>query len=180
MPPFQRRFPNAQVYVSPECALPCRLSALSYQGQCSNVPAGWCCYSWEEVKVGMRCHARRQWSWPINLPLPLLGIFGAKTLSNSGPDLPWSEELEHVSLAEKIGIAPYSEVSSSVRPHAMQSALGAAACDLTCGSALCRRRSSTSQLGPCWSLMWCSTYQKTLQRCAHACVFPQPVCCASS
>ena len=58
----------------------------------------------------MCCVAHRQWSWPINLPLPLLGIFGAKTLHNSGPDLPWSDELEHVSLAEKIGIAPYSEV----------------------------------------------------------------------
>ena len=52
----------------------------------------------------------RQWSWPINFPLPLLGIFGAKTLHNGAPDLPWADELEHTSLSEYIGIAPYSEV----------------------------------------------------------------------
>lgn len=60
--------------------------------------------------LGVCSDVCRQWSWPINLPLPLLGIFGAKTLYNSAADLPWSDELEHVSLAEKIGIAPYSEV----------------------------------------------------------------------
>lgn len=52
----------------------------------------------------------RQWSWPVNLPLPLLGIFGAKTLPADGAGVPWADELEHYCLAEKIGIAPYSEV----------------------------------------------------------------------
>ncbi|EIE23551.1 hypothetical protein COCSUDRAFT_28911 [Coccomyxa subellipsoidea C-169] len=70
VPAFQRKFPRAQVYVSPE-----------------------------------------QWSWPINFPLPLLGIFGAKTLHNDATDLPWADELEHVSLSESIGIAPYSETA---------------------------------------------------------------------
>ena len=52
----------------------------------------------------------RQWSFPLPLPLPLLGIFGAKKLPLSGGDLPWSDELEHACLAEFIGLAPYSEV----------------------------------------------------------------------
>lgn len=58
-------------------------------------------------KVGDTC---RQWSFPLPLPLPLLGVFGAKALPLSGGDLPWSDELEHVCLAEYIGAAPYSEV----------------------------------------------------------------------
>ena len=52
----------------------------------------------------------RQWSFPLPLPLPLLGIFGAKKLPLSGGNLPWSDELEHACLAEFIGLAPYSEV----------------------------------------------------------------------
>ncbi len=52
----------------------------------------------------------RQWSWPINFPLPLLGIFGAKTLQNGATNLPWADELEHTSLSEYIGVAPYCEV----------------------------------------------------------------------
>ena len=49
----------------------------------------------------------------MNLPLPLLGIFGARTLPADGAGVPWRDELEHHCLAEKIGIAPYSEVQGS-------------------------------------------------------------------
>ena len=59
----------------------------------------------------------RQWSFPLPLPLPLLGIFGAKKLPLSGGNLPWSDELEHACLAEFIGLAPYSEVSASSPGH---------------------------------------------------------------
>lgn len=54
--------------------------------------------------------ACRQWSFPLPLPLPLLGVFGAKALPLSGGNFPWSDELEHACLAEYIGAAPYSEV----------------------------------------------------------------------
>lgn len=58
------------------------------------------------------CTYCRQWSFPLPLPLPLLGVFGAKELPANGGDLPWSDELEHACLAEYIGAAPYSEVAA--------------------------------------------------------------------
>lgn len=64
----------------------------------------------------------RQWSFPVPLPLPLLGIFGAKQLPLNGGSFPWSDELEHACLAEFIGAAPYSEVPSS-NTHAMTEGL---------------------------------------------------------
>lgn len=35
------------------------------------------------------------WSFPLNLPLPLLGIFNAQVMSSDDMDLPWSSELSH-------------------------------------------------------------------------------------
>ena len=35
------------------------------------------------------------WSFPLNLPLPLLGIFNAKVLESDDMDLPWSHELSY-------------------------------------------------------------------------------------
>ena len=75
------------------------------------VSTGWCDIRGRSLACLEFCLGdHRQWSWPINFPLPLLGIFGAKTLHNDATDLPWADELEHVSLSESIGIAPYSEV----------------------------------------------------------------------
>ncbi|CAL5224815.1 g7564 [Coccomyxa viridis] len=54
-------------------------------------------------------YSPKQWAFPLPLPLPLLGIFGAKQLPPSGGSFPWSDELEHACLAEFIGAAPYSE-----------------------------------------------------------------------
>ncbi|KAK9836203.1 hypothetical protein WJX81_008501 [Elliptochloris bilobata] len=71
VPPFQRRYGAAQVWVVP-----------------------------------------RQWSWPVDLHLPLLGIFRARILamsSKSGQDVPWADEIEFENFSESIGIAPYSE-----------------------------------------------------------------------
>lgn len=68
--PFQRRFPEAQVYVVPNL-----------------------------------------WSFPLNLPLPLLGIFNAKVLTSDDMELPWSQELSYKVFSSKIGLAPYCEVA---------------------------------------------------------------------
>lgn len=38
--------------------------------------------------------APRQWSWPLNLPLEFLGIFGAKTLRDEDLSAPWADEIE--------------------------------------------------------------------------------------
>ena len=57
--------------------------------------------------------ACRQWSWPVDLPLPLLGIFRARILTmsdTSGRDVPWADEIQFENFSESIGIAPYSEV----------------------------------------------------------------------
>ena len=59
--------------------------------------------------------ADRQWSWPVDLPLPLLGIFGARILparDGRGMDPLWPDEIEFENFSESIGIAPYSEVLS--------------------------------------------------------------------
>ncbi|KAL0048122.1 hypothetical protein WJX82_008210 [Trebouxia sp. C0006] len=68
--PFQRRFPEAQVYVVPNL-----------------------------------------WSFPLNLPLPLLGIFNAKVLTSDDIELPWSQEISYKVFSSKIGLAPYCEVA---------------------------------------------------------------------
>lgn len=39
--------------------------------------------------------APRQWSWPLNLPIPFLGIFGAKFLKDNDTVTPWIDEIEH-------------------------------------------------------------------------------------
>ena len=35
------------------------------------------------------------WSFPLNLPLPLLGIFNAQVMTSDDMELPWSSELSH-------------------------------------------------------------------------------------
>ncbi|KAL3159305.1 hypothetical protein ABBQ32_011259 [Trebouxia sp. C0010 RCD-2024] len=68
--PFQRKFPDARVYVPPNL-----------------------------------------WSFPLNLPLPLLGIFNAQVMTSDDMELPWSDELSHKVFCSKIGLAPYIEVA---------------------------------------------------------------------
>ena len=49
----------------------------------------------------------------MDLPLPLLGIFGARILparDGRGMDPLWPDEIEFEIFSESIGIAPYSEV----------------------------------------------------------------------
>ncbi len=58
----------------------------------------------------------RQWSWPINLPLPLLGIFGARPLRPDDPDAPWAGDVDVRVLSHPIGIAPYTEAVMFHRP----------------------------------------------------------------
>ncbi|KAG6554714.1 hypothetical protein Mapa_003733 [Marchantia paleacea] len=56
--------------------------------------------------------APRQWSWPLNLPLPFLGIFGAKVLKDDDLVTPWADEIEHKILScPEVGIGPYVEVA---------------------------------------------------------------------
>ncbi|BBN01456.1 hypothetical protein MPTK1_2g07530 [Marchantia polymorpha subsp. ruderalis] len=56
--------------------------------------------------------APRQWSWPLNLPLPFLGIFGAKVLKDDELVTPWADEIEHKILScPEVGIGPYVEVA---------------------------------------------------------------------
>jgi hypothetical protein len=38
--------------------------------------------------------APRQWSWPLNLPIPFLGIFGAKVIKED-TETPWIDEIDH-------------------------------------------------------------------------------------
>lgn len=48
----------------------------------------------------------------MDLPLPLLGIFGARILparDGRGMDPHWPDEIEFENFSESIGIAPYSE-----------------------------------------------------------------------
>lgn len=51
------------------------------------------------------------WSFPINLPLPLLGIFNAKVLEADDPSPPWADELSCKILSSSIGLAPYCEAA---------------------------------------------------------------------
>ncbi|TYK00636.1 T4P13.26 protein isoform 1 [Cucumis melo var. makuwa] len=56
--------------------------------------------------------APRQWSWPLNLPLEFLGIFGAKTLKDEDLSAPWADEIEQKVLSSpEVGIGPYVEVA---------------------------------------------------------------------
>lgn len=47
--------------------------------------------------------APRQWSWPINLPLPLLGIFKAKIIRDDSTSAPWANEIDQKVLSCPIG-----------------------------------------------------------------------------
>lgn len=48
-----------------------------------------------EVEVNQPMCCCSLWSFPLNLPLPLLGIFNAKVLESDDLQLPWSQELSH-------------------------------------------------------------------------------------
>ncbi|KAF7130514.1 hypothetical protein RHSIM_Rhsim10G0047200 [Rhododendron simsii] len=56
--------------------------------------------------------APRQWSWPLNLPIELFGIFRAKTLKDGDLSTPWADEIEQKVLSSpEVGIGPYVEVA---------------------------------------------------------------------
>ena len=55
--------------------------------------------------------APRQWSWPINLPPQLFGIFAKGMLKNDDLDTPWGDEIEQKVLVSSVGIGPYIEVA---------------------------------------------------------------------
>ena len=55
--------------------------------------------------------APRQWSWPINLPVQLFGIFPTGILKNDDRDTPWGVEIEQKVLVSTVGIGPYIEVA---------------------------------------------------------------------
>ena len=57
--------------------------------------------------------APKQWSWPINLPAQLFGIFPTKDgiLKNDDTTTPWADEIEQKVLVSSVGIGPYIEVA---------------------------------------------------------------------
>lgn len=57
--------------------------------------------------------APKQWSWPINLPPQLFGIFPTKDgiLKNDDASTPWADEIEQKVLVSSVGIGPYIEVA---------------------------------------------------------------------
>ncbi len=58
-----------------------------------------------------------QWSWPLNLPLGLLGLFPRKldgtladgSLLRDGTRAPWADEIEHALLDVPLGLGPFVE-----------------------------------------------------------------------
>eukprot|EP01024_Parvocaulis_polyphysoides_P029018 TRINITY_DN26160_c0_g1_i1.p1 TRINITY_DN26160_c0_g1~~TRINITY_DN26160_c0_g1_i1.p1 ORF type:complete len:372 (-),score=52.30 TRINITY_DN26160_c0_g1_i1:16-978(-) len=55
--------------------------------------------------------APRQWSWPINLPLPFLGINKAKIIK-ADVEFPWANEIaQKIFQPPLVGIGPYIEVA---------------------------------------------------------------------
>ncbi len=54
---------------------------------------------------------RSQWSWPINLPPQLFGIFPTGELVHNDTNTPWGDELEQKVLQSTVGIGPYVEVA---------------------------------------------------------------------
>ena len=48
----------------------------------------------------------RQWSVPVPLPLPLLGIFAEGTIQDDSTPTPFSEDLEHKVLNHSLGTLP--------------------------------------------------------------------------
>lgn len=55
--------------------------------------------------------APKQWSWPINLPPQLFGIFPKGILKNDDKETPWADEIEQKVLVSSVGIGPYIEVA---------------------------------------------------------------------
>lgn len=57
--------------------------------------------------------APKQWSWPINLPPQLFGIFPTKNgvLKSDDTTTPWADEIEQKVLVSSVGIGPYIEVA---------------------------------------------------------------------
>lgn len=55
--------------------------------------------------------APKQWSWPINLPVQLFGIFPTGVLKNDDTETPWADEIEQKVLVSSVGIGPYIEVA---------------------------------------------------------------------
>jgi hypothetical protein len=57
--------------------------------------------------------APKQWSWPINLPPQLFGIFPTKggVLKSDDDTTPWADEIEQKVLVSSVGIGPYIEVA---------------------------------------------------------------------
>ncbi|QDZ25933.1 DUF4336 domain-containing protein [Chloropicon primus] len=61
--------------------------------------------------------ARRQWSFPLNLPLSFLGLFPRKAtpLTEDG-DYPWKSEFEMAELNLTVGIGPFVETAFFHKP----------------------------------------------------------------
>ncbi|KAG0614173.1 hypothetical protein M758_6G156200 [Ceratodon purpureus] len=55
--------------------------------------------------------APRQWSWPINLPVQLFGIFKPKIIRDDSFSAPWADEIDQKVLSCPVGIGPYVEVA---------------------------------------------------------------------
>eukprot|EP00803_Ostreobium_quekettii_P006277 evm.model.scf_3018.1 EVM.evm.TU.scf_3018.1 scf_3018:3596-7346(+) len=54
--------------------------------------------------------APNQWSWPINLPAPLFGIFARGTIENDDSTTPWADEIEQkLFRPPDVGIGPFLE-----------------------------------------------------------------------
>lgn len=77
--PFARQFPNAQVSTQ---STSCRLSLFL------KIAKPWCLFG--QVWV-----SPRQWSWPLNLPLRLLGVPRVDGILEEGCATPWGDEIDH-------------------------------------------------------------------------------------
>lgn len=83
--------------------------------------------------------APSQWSWPVNLPLPLLGIFSSAELSDASAPPPWADEINFKVLATP-------EVGPHFRPLSLSQPFDSA--PITAPPALCPHSGSLSSCVP--------------------------------
>ena len=55
------------------------------------------------IRASHTRHLRRQWSWPLWLPVQAFGIFPASVLVNDDASTPWADEIEQKIFASAVG-----------------------------------------------------------------------------
>lgn len=105
--PFSRKFPKAKVYIAPKYVSFSFYQLPSPNPQHNNNYI----LLYSPTRFFMLKYYRRQWSWPINLPVQFFGIFPSGTLRTEDTSTPWSAEIEQKVLVSSVGIGPYIEVA---------------------------------------------------------------------